>query len=314
MRRRLLFLLGIGILALPAFADDPALLLPPSLGRTDMVWIAGRVLEEAHGSHGPAAIRNARALAAGNLEGARVEVRFLGRSAETVSGHDGEFEVAIPAAPGAPFPPGARAAEVAVGGVASKTTILVVPDEVPFIVVSDFDDTVAVTHVESKRKLAAATLLEDGETQPAVPGMARFYACLAAGGRPGPAFAFVSGSPIQLAPRIARFLEKNGFPPAALHLRNLGPGSLSGYKEPVLRRLAARFPRPLVLVGDSGERDPEIYAALSKDLPGRVRRIYVRRAGPPGPANRFDGALLFSDPAEALRDAVALGLAPAECR
>jgi len=306
-------LLLLVAVASPALADEPALLVPPALGRADVVWIAGRVLEEAHGQHGPTAFRNARALAASNQPGARVEVRFLGRTATAVSGHDGEFEVEIAAAPGAPFPAGAQRAELATGGVRASATVHVVPAEAPFIVVSDFDDTVAVTHVESKRKVLASALLEDGDTQPAVEGMARLYRCLAAAGPPGPAFAFVSGSPVQFAPRVVRFLEKNGFPGAALHLRNLGADSLSGYKEPVLRKLAARFRQPFVLVGDSGEKDPEIYAALAREFPGRVRRIYIRRAGAPGAASRYGGALLFTDPAEALRDAAAQGLAPGAC-
>ncbi|HSN89660.1 MAG TPA: phosphatase domain-containing protein [Anaeromyxobacteraceae bacterium] len=306
-------LLTLTAFALPAAAEEPALLLPPTLGRTDAVWISGRVLKEAQGRHGPTAVRNVRTLTVGNLVGARVEVRFLGQTAAAVSGHDGEFEAVIAAAPGQPFPAGPQPAEVQVAGVTARTTVLVVPADAPFLVVSDFDDTVAVTHVESKRKLLATAFLEDGDTQPAVQGMARFYGCLAAAGRPGPVFVFVSGSPIQFAPRLLRFLEKNGFPPAALYLRNLGPSTLKGYKEPILRTLAARFPQPLVLVGDSGEKDPEIYAALSKDLPGRVRRIYIRRAGRSGPAGRFEGELLFRDPVDAQRDAIASGLAPPGC-
>jgi phosphatidate phosphatase APP1 len=313
-RRLALFLLAVATCASPTLADEPALLVPPSLGRPDTVWIAGRVLEEAHGQHGPTVVRNFRALTASNEVGAKVEVRFLGRTATAVSGHDGEFEVEIAAAPGVPFPAGPQSAEVVTGGVTARATVHVVAAAAPFIVVSDFDDTVAVTHVESKRQVLASTFLRDAETQPVVEGMAPFYRCLAGARAPAPAFAFVSGSPIQLAPRIAKFLELNGFPPAALHLRNLGPDSLSGYKEPVLRRLAARFPQPLVLVGDSGEKDPEIYAALAKELPGRVKRIYIRRAGPPGAASRFEGELLFAEPAEALADAVAGGLAKAGCR
>jgi phosphatidate phosphatase APP1 len=303
----------LALCAGPSLADEPALLLPASLGRTDRVWITGRVLEEAHGRHGPAVVRNARALAAENLEGARVTVRFLGRVGATTSGHDGEFEVEIPAAPGAPFPAGAQPVEVSVDGASATGSVRVVADDAPFIVVSDFDDTVAVTHVESKRKLLANTFLRDAETQEAVAGMAAFYRCLASRGPVAPAFAFVSGSPIQLAPRVERFLEKNGFPPAALYLRNLGPGTLSGYKEPILRTLAGRFPQPLVLVGDSGERDPEIYRQLAQERGDRVRRIYIRRAGEGSPPERFEGTLPFGDPAVAARDAAVQGLAPAGC-
>lgn len=305
-----------GLAAAPAAGRDrPALLLPAALGRADLVWISGRVLEEEHGRRGPGAVRTARRLGASNREGATVTVTFLGRSARAASGHDGEFEVAIQAAPGAPFPPGASPFEAEVEGVRARGVVHVVPASATRLVISDLDDTLAVTNVTRATGALRTTFLEDAETQPAVPGMAALARCLAGGeGGPG-AVAIVSGSPVQLAPRIARFLEKNGFPPSALLLRNLGPRTLAGYKEPVLRTLLARFPGlALVLVGDSGERDPEIYAALAREHPDRVLRAYVRRAtDAPGPRARFEGMLLFEGAAEAARDAAARGLAAPAC-
>jgi phosphatidate phosphatase APP1 len=295
-----------------AAGEGPGLLLPPSLGRQDRVWISGRVLEDAVGKGGPRPVRTARELLASNREGAEVEARLLGRVGRVRSGHDGEFEVVLEAAPGAPFPPGRHEVVVASGEVVARGSVLVVPPDAPFLLVSDFDDTVAVTNVTSKVGLLRSTLLQDEETQPVVLGMAALYRCLAAGGAP---LAVVSGSPEQLAPRVERFMRRHRFPPAALYLRNVGPGTLSGYKEPVLERLAARFPGlPLVLVGDTGEKDPEIYAAFARAHPGRVLRTYLRRATPePVPAGRLGGALLFTAPVEAARDAAARGLAGGDC-
>jgi len=304
--------LALLTLAAPAAADEPLVILPPSLARPDRAFIAGRVVEERH-DRGPRAWRNGRQLAATNWVGAPVEVRFLGRTARTTSGHDGEFAVEIAAAPGAPFPAGAQPAEASVPGALARATVQVVPPDAPFLVISDLDDTLAVTHVASKRGLLKAVFLQDAETQPAVPGMAAFLRCLREGRAAPPPIAVVSGTPVQLAPRVNRFLEVNGFPPAALHLRNLGPGTLAGYKEPVIEALLWRFDLPMVLVGDSGERDPEIYAAVARARPGRVLRVYVRAAGDPGPASRYEGALLFSDPAVAARDAAARGLAGGAC-
>jgi phosphatidate phosphatase APP1 len=304
-------LVALALFPLRARADTPALLLPPNLGRTDAVWVFGRVLEEQHAQRGPKAWRTARALAGHNLRGAEVQVSFLGRTARAVSGHDGEFEVELRPAAGEAFPPGWQVAEVRVQDVTARAAVRVVAPGAPFLLVSDLDDTVAVTHVTEKRKLLASTFLEDAETQPAVPGMAPLYRCLTAGDSP---LVIVSGTPVQLAPRVERFLEKNGFPRAALTMRNLGWQTVrGGYKEPALARLAARFPGlPFVLVGDSGERDPEIFAAFMKASPGRVLRAYVRRAtAAPGPASRFAGLLLFSDPAQAAGDAVARGIVTA---
>lgn len=301
-------LLAAALLLPSVAAARPALLVPPSLGRTDAVWIAGRALSERPRTDAATPVNNLWALAAPNWEGADVEVLFLGRRGRTVSGHDGEFEVEIRAEPGKPFPPGPQLVAVRIRGAAAATSVVhVVPPDASFLLVSDFDDTVAVTHVASRRKMLATTFLDDADTQPAVPGMAELSRCLVEASGAG-AEALVSGSPVQLAPRIARFLEKNRFPPAAEYLRNLGPRALHGYKEPVLRRLAERFPLPFVLVGDSGEKDPEIFAAFRRERPERVLASYVRRAGDAGPASRYEGMLLFSDPAEALADARARGL------
>ncbi len=310
---RLLALIAAAFAPLRALADEPALLLPPNLGRTDVAWVSGRVLEERYGEHGPNAFRTLRQLAGRNLADAEVEVSFLGRTARAVSGHDGEFEVALRPAPGETFPPGRHEAEVRVQGAKAAAAVLVVAPGAPYVLVSDFDDTVAVTNVTELRKVARSTFLHSAETLPAVPGMARLYQCFAGAGA---AVTFVSGSPVQLAPRLARFLERNGFPPAALHLRNLGWRTVrGGYKEPALARLAARFPDArFVLVGDSGERDPEIYAAFQRAHPGRVLRAYIRKATPsPGPASRFEGLVLFSDPAEVAADAAARGLLAPGC-
>jgi phosphatidate phosphatase APP1 len=305
--------LAMLLLAAPTAARDaPVLLLPPGLGRPNVVWISGRVLEEDHARRGPQAYRTARTLTGSSVEGAAIEVTFLGRTARTTSGEDGEFEVAIEPAAGESFWPGPHLAAVRVAEVTASARVLVVAPGAPFLLVSDLDDTVAVTNVTSTTGMLAATFLEDAESQPAVAGMAPLYRCLAARGAP---VAFVSGTPAQLAPRVTRFLEKNGFPEAALHLRNLEPKTLHGYKEPVLEKLADRFPGlPMVLVGDTGERDPEIYAAFSAAHPGRVARTYLRQSTPDAvPPARLAGALLFREPVVAARDAAARGLADPAC-
>ena len=43
--------------------------------------------------------------------------------------------------------------------------------------------------------------------------------------------------------------------------------------------------RPFILVGDSGERDPEIYAKLASKFPSQVARICIRQID----ANPLDG-------------------------
>jgi hypothetical protein len=64
--------------------------------------------------------------------------------------------------------------------------------------------------------------------------------------------------------------------------------------------------RSLVLVGDSGEIDPEIYGSVARMYPKRIRRIFIRAVkGEKGTEDRFLKAfkdvprekwMLFTDP------------------
>ena len=62
------------------------------------------------------------------------------------------------------------------------------------------------------------------------------------------------------------------------------------YKRAVIEPLLKRFPnRRFILIGDSGERDPEIYAALARNYPRQIERIVIRDVtGEPRTAPRYE--------------------------
>ncbi|MFZ5445418.1 MAG: phosphatidate phosphatase App1 family protein [Myxococcota bacterium] len=290
-----------------------AVLLFPAIGTPAAVTLAGRVLKHAPSSGTTTLSRNLRRLTSSNWEGAPVEVRYAGRSAQVTSGHDGNFSVTL-AAGDKPFEPGLASAEANVRGAGTGAAMVtIVQETAPFFVVSDFDDTLAVTNVIQTKGLVKAALLQDEKDQPVVEGMAAFYGCLEADKVARPAFALVSGSPVQYVHRVRDFLTAHRFPPFGIYLRDLGPGTLSDYKQPVIRALLDGVPNAVVLVGDSGEHDPEVYAQLRAEYPTRVKAIYIRNAGRADDARRFEGMVLFSHPREAALDASTKGLATREC-
>lgn len=146
-------------------------------------------------------------------------------------------------------------------------------------VVSDIDDTIKVSEVRKRRELLLNTFVRPLKP---VPGMAETYRRWATNS--GTAFHYVSASPWQLAPALEEFLTRDGFPAGTLQLRTLrwrkelfGGYSPDTHKRTEIGRLLAMFPeREFVLVGDSGERDPEIYGTLAREHPGRIRAIYIR--------------------------------------
>ena len=149
-------------------------------------------------------------------------------------------------------------------------------------VVSDIDDTIKDSNVLDRRELAANTFARDFR---AVPGMADLYQRWATGSNA--VFHYVSGSPWQLYPALDEFAQHAGFPGGTFHLRQFRLKDRSAveflenrtleYKLGVIDRLMRLFPdRRFVFVGDSGEMDPEVYAALALRFPGQVVAILIR--------------------------------------
>jgi phosphatidate phosphatase APP1 len=125
--------------------------------------------------------------------------------------------------------------------------------------------------------------------------MAELYQAWAA---KGAVFHYVSNSPWPLDEEMNLFLAREGFPKGLTHLRPLSAKTLlaeeifaytDSHKRTVLEELFAAFPRRrFILVGDSGERDPEIYGDAARAHPERVERILIRNAtGESAAAPRF---------------------------
>ena len=147
-------------------------------------------------------------------------------------------------------------------------------------VISDIDDTIKHSNVSSRRTLLANTFLREFES---IPGMARLFQSWAARGS---VFHYVSSSPWQLYIPLAELCTDDGFPTGTYHLRTVrlrGPRVLTLLfpnrwgKRRTIRSILKAFPRrKFVLVGDSGERDPEIYGAAGRRHPQQVARILIR--------------------------------------
>ncbi|MBP7548358.1 MAG: DUF2183 domain-containing protein [Corallincola sp.] len=178
-------------------------------------------------------------------------------------------------------------------------------------VISDIDDTIKHSQVRDKQALLRNTFLEP--FKPA-PGMAAFYQRLASA-EPAAAFHYVSSSPHQLYPPLAEFIRGSGFPPGTVHLRQIavldeifGDNQSRLHKLSTIGAILQRFPaRHFVLIGDSGEADPEIYGELARAHPGQIRAILIRDvSGQSAADERYQQAFaglpptlwqLFTDPA-----------------
>jgi len=187
--------------------------------------------------------------------------------------------------------------------------VLLVPP-VGISVISDIDDTVKISNVTDRKKLLEQTFLLDFST---APGMAALYGRWS---QQGTSFHFVSSSPWQLYAPLVEFLDANNFPPATLSLKSVRFRDETLFdlfkkgtetKPPAIEKILNAYPdRQFVLVGDSGEQDPEVYAALTMKYPQQILRVFIRNVTQESANNeRFkavfsgidtDRWMLFDDP------------------
>jgi len=168
-------------------------------------------------------------------------------------------------------------------------------------IISDIDDTLKHSYVACKRTLLCNTFLKPFETIPGMAGLFRAWS------ETGAAFHYVSSSPWQLYQHLADHLAVEGFPAGSFHLRAFRlrdhllrrllmlrrSGKLS-----VIRSLVKTFPeRQFLLVGDSGEHDPEVYGAISRRFPRQVAGVFIRQlAGGRDSRRRYAKAFRGVDP------------------
>lgn len=151
-------------------------------------------------------------------------------------------------------------------------------------VISDIDDTIKATDVSSRHSMLANTFLKPFT---AIEGMSDLYRQWQAAGA---VFHYVSSSPWQLFQPLSDLCQLSQFPAGSMHLRYFRirdemfkrwrPSRRKG-KTAIIAGLIKKLPeRRFVLVGDSGERDAEIYRFLARRFPQQVTAILIRQLAP----------------------------------
>jgi phosphatidate phosphatase APP1 len=275
--------------------DGPVQLIAyKSIGSAEELQVTGRVLED-RGIR-PAAddltrlqnLRdNWRRFGTRELAGVRVCASFQSQEASTRTDEEGYFRLSLrPDAPldGAPWQ--IVRLELPDLGVKGAAQVLVAPATAQLAVVSDIDDTVLQTYVTDTLKMLRLTLLRNARTRLPFEGAATLYRALEAGqsgAAQNPVF-YVSSSPWNLYDFLVEFMAYNGLPEGPFFLTDYGldrdkliKQRHAEHKLAAIRMIATTYPSlPLLLIGDSGQYDPEIYLAAARAHPGRVAAIYIR--------------------------------------
>jgi phosphatidate phosphatase APP1 len=274
-------------------------------GTDTRVRVRGRVLEDegipAAGER-DSVLRNVlsamRRFESDEVPGARVGVRFAGATQELVTDAEGYFDSWI--APRDALPADKLWHDVALELLAPRDPanpspasigrVLVPPATAKLGVISDLDDTVVQTGATDARALLRSVFLSNARTRLPFPGVAALYRALqdgAGGGQNNPVF-YVSSSPWNLYDVLSEFLAIREIPEGPIMLRDWGlserellPTSHGSHKIEAIRGIVELYPTlPFVLIGDSGQEDPEIYREIVARYPSRILAIYIRNVTP----------------------------------
>ncbi len=252
------------------------------------VVVRGRVLdnplevEAVEGEGVGAAVRRTlRNFLTDELPGVPLEVTVGGAGAEAVSDSEGYFVARVPAAPGTLESPWTRGTVQLRGdyrgttGHSAPVEVRVPSGDARFGILSDVDDTILQTGVQRVGRMILQTFTGSSLTRTPFPGAAELYRDLAADVNP---IFYVSSSPWNLHSFLVGFLRHRGFPLGPVLLRDL-LGTWRGRedKHDRIREVLDLHPDlSFVLLGDSGEHDPAIYADIVREHPGRILAVYIR--------------------------------------
>ncbi|WP_426173717.1 App1 family protein [Massilia sp. TWR1-2-2] len=271
-------------------------------GNAGKLWVKGRVLDErsfreqtGDDSGWSNLLQLYRRLESDEVAGARVLAHFEGQRIETQTDRGGYFTFEI--VPSSALAGGWHTVQLELPDsmaedglpVRADADVVVPAATARFGIISDIDDTVLWTNVTNKLNMALMLARSNAHTRKPFKGVAALYRALheGAGGNEGNPVFYVSSSPWHLFGPLVEFLRVQGIPLGPLLLRELGVRELFNLTEhgdsklDKIELILSFYPQmQFVLIGDSGERDPEIYTEILRRHPKSVRVIYIRNVNP----------------------------------
>lgn len=170
---------------------------------------------------------------------------------------------------------------------AFASQMLIPSHQAEYGIISDIDDTILHTGVASlfKWRVIANTLFKNYDKRLPIEGVTNFYQKLHSGilNQPVNPFFYVSNSPWNLYDYLSAFLKKHLFPNGPILLRDFRtpfdktPKPELPHKQSEILQLLKTYPHlKFILIGDSGEKDADIYTKIAQEHPGRILAIYLR--------------------------------------
>lgn len=271
-------------------------------GTNQFLYLKARALEETgvlqateHDTHWNNLANMLRRFSSDELGGARVLVRFQDTEVQVLADKEGYLEIQLtpthsldlskiwheitlelldPQHPSQEQPPRATG------------YVIIPPPQAEFGVISDIDDTIIQTSATNLLTMARIVFLSNARSRLPFEGVSAFYRALQQGRHRetyNPLF-YVSSSPWNLYDLLIDFFMIQRIPVGPLFLQNYGlttdqffMTSHEKHKLDQIEGILRTYPElPFILIGDSGQQDPEIYREVTRRYPNRIQAIYIR--------------------------------------
>ncbi|HEX7859217.1 MAG TPA: phosphatase domain-containing protein [Verrucomicrobiae bacterium] len=221
-----------------------------------------------------------------------VRITHEGETHDILTNEDGYFELHLPTKSQSALPWRDLKIELlspkpeGTNAITATAHALVPPKNARFGIISDIDDTIIVSNARNLLKAAYTTFSQSARGRVAFPGVGAFYRALQSGTNEGefnPVF-YVSSGPWNLYDLLVEFMQLNQIPLGPILLQDYGltekqiiSASHLDHKLAQIRKLLETYPDlPFILIGDSGQHDPEIYRKVLEEVPTRIKAIYIR--------------------------------------
>ncbi|HEX8408178.1 MAG TPA: phosphatase domain-containing protein [Thermoanaerobaculia bacterium] len=263
-----------------------------SFGRDRELLVRGRVLVDKRITRATAAeplwrnmVNTYRRFQTDEVAGARVVASYRESVVESVTDDEGHFEIRL--APSAPLD-GAIWHEVNLHLPDHHTTavahVLVPSAGAQFGVISDIDDTIVRTNATSLLGMTR-TIINNAAARLPFEGVADLYRALHVERNP---IFYVSSSPWNLYELLHDYMDLNSIPHGPMLLQDWGIdeatlilASHTEHKLAQVQTLVDFYPElKWVLIGDSGQHDPEIYLRVIQTHPNRILAAFIRDVTP----------------------------------
>ena len=282
--------------------SDELMIMPyRGYGRADRIFLMGRVLEdEGIGNIDPEGRRttlldNIKRFGTDEVPGAKLKITFGKNVFETFTDQEGyyrlEEDLPLPVAPNGERWLYAEVELLEAPNYPDQQVVVRAPIYYPnpdaaVGIISDVDDTVLETAVNSRLKLKTMylTFFRSAGKRVAIKGVPQLYRDLVVGNdtkQDNPVF-YVSAGPWNIFDMLKEFMELQQLPKGPIMLQDFGIPTAqqregwSRHKQDTIGKILDMYPwLNFIMLGDTSGHDADNYTALAAAYPGRIEAVYI---------------------------------------